>query len=68
MKITEGSIDYNAVRLISELISSGYEMITVTGGEGDYSVSEERGYMLMTLGEIQGICEMAKTMKEVLKS
>lgn len=38
MKITEDRINYNAVRLISELASDGYEMITVNGGEGEYSV------------------------------
>ena len=29
---------------------------------------KERGYLLMTLGEIAGIIEMADAMKEVLKA
>jgi hypothetical protein len=32
------------------------------------ATAEERGYFLMTIGEIAGIIEMADAMKEVLKS
>ena len=63
MKIDEGSINHNAVRLIGELIDSRYELIM-----NEDKTKEERGYMLMTLGEIGGIIEMAKAMKEVLNS
>ena len=62
MKIDEKSINHNAVRLVKDLIESRYEMI-----EEDKQ-SRERGYLLMTLGEIAGVIEMADAMKEVLKS
>ena len=62
MKIDEKSINHNAVRLIKDLIESRYEMI-----EEDKQ-SRERGYLLMTFGEIAGIIEMADVMKEVLKA
>jgi len=61
MKIDEKSINHNAVRMIKELTESRYDMIME-------STAEERGYLLMTLGEIAGIIEMADVMKEVLKS
>ena len=63
MKIDIESINHNALRLISELADSRYELIM-----NKDKVKEERGYMLMTLGEIGGIIEMANAMKEVLKS
>lgn len=63
MKIDEGSINHNALRLISELIDTRYELIM-----NEDKAREERGYMLMTLGEIGGIIEMAKAMKEVMMS
>lgn len=62
MKIDEKSINHNAVRMIKDLLESRYELI-----EEDKQ-SQERGYMLMTLGEIAGIIEMADVMKEVLKT
>ena len=61
MKITEDSIDYNTVRLIRDLIDTRYELI-----DND-KPAQERGYTLMTLGEIAGVIEMAEAMKEVLK-
>lgn len=61
MRINNENINYNAVRMIKDLIESRYEMI------GD-ATAEERGYLLMTLGEIAGIIEMADAMKEVLKA
>ena len=63
MKIDEGIINHNALRLIGELIDSRYELIM-----NEDKTKEERGYMLMTLGEIGGIIEMAKSMKEVMMS
>ena len=60
MKITEDSIDYNTVRLIRDLIDTRYELI-----DND-KPAQERGYTLMTLGEIAGVIEMAEAMKEVL--
>ena len=62
MKIDTECINYNAVRLIKDLIESRYEMIE------DDKQNTERGYMLMTLGEIAGIIEMEEAMKEVLKA
>lgn len=62
MKINEECVNHNAVRLIKELVESRYEMIE----EDKQNI--ERGYLLMTIGEIAGIIEMADTMKEVLKT
>lgn len=61
MKIDEKSINHNAVRMIKELTESRYDMIME-------ATAEERGYLLMTIGEIAGIIEMADAMKEVLKA
>jgi len=61
MKIDEECINHNAVRIIKDLVESRYDMIMD-------ATAEERGYLLMTLGEIAGIIEMADAMKEVLKA
>ena len=61
MKINEDCINHNAVRMIKELTESRYDMIME-------ATADERGYLLMTLGEIAGIIEMAEAMKEVLKA
>lgn len=61
MKIDEGSIDHNVVRLIEKLLEDQYDLIDK---DRDY----ERGYILMTLGEISGMLAMAQAMKEVLKA
>ncbi len=66
MKITEESINHNAIRLIKELVGSSYDMIMPYSE--NYQNTEERGFMLMTLGEINGIINMADAMKEVLKA
>ena len=62
MKIDEECINHNAVRMIKDLVESRYELI-----EEDKQ-NQERGYLLMTIGEIAGIIEMADAMKEVLKA
>jgi hypothetical protein len=62
MRINEECINHNAVRLIKDLLESRYDLI-----EEDKQ-NQERGYLLMTLGEIAGIIEMANAMKEVLKT
>lgn len=62
MKIDEECINHNAVRMIKDLLESRYELI-----EEDKQ-NQERGYLLMTIGEIAGIIEMADAMKEVLKA
>lgn len=61
MRISEENINHNTVMLIKDLVASRYDMIM----EG---TAEERGYLIMTLGEIAGIIEMADAMKEVLKT
>jgi hypothetical protein len=50
------------VRLIKDLLESRYDLI-----EEDKQ-DQELGYLIMTLGEIAGIIEMAEAMKEVLKT
>ena len=62
MKITEDSIDFNTVRLIRDLIDTRYELI-----DND-KPAQERGFMMMTLGEIAGVIEMAEAIKEVLRA
>jgi hypothetical protein len=61
MRINEENINYNAVSMIKDLTESRYDMIME-------ATAEKRGYLLMTIGEIAGIIEMANAMKEVLKS
>ncbi len=56
MKIGEGDINHNAVRLIDEL--DVWDLI------GD----DMHDYQVMTLGYIKGVTEMAKALKEVLKA
>ena len=62
MKIDESCIDHNTVRLIRDLIDTRYELI-----DND-KPAQERGYTLMTLGEIAGVIEMAEAIKEVLRA
>lgn len=62
MKIDDACIDHNIVRLIRDLIDTRYELI-----DND-KPAQERGFMMMTLGEIAGVIEMAEAMKEVLKA
>lgn len=67
MQISEESINHNALRLIRDSVGTSYDMI-MANGETDYQFSEERAYMMMALGEVQGIINMAQAMKEVLKA
>lgn len=60
MKISSENIDYNAVRLIGEMVSELYEFT-----DADENMERMR---IATLGEIRGICQMADAMKEVLRS
>lgn len=64
MRISEENINHNAVRLIKDLVESRYDMIE----NNEQNQMQERGYLIMTLGEIAGIIEMADVMKEVLKA
>lgn len=60
MKIDEGCVNNNATRLIEELVGTVYDCT-----DSDDSMDHIR---IATLGEIKGICEMAKVMKEVLRT
>ena len=62
MRISEENINHNVVRMIKDLLESRYDLI-----EEDKQ-NQELGYLIMTLGEIGGIIEMADVMKEVLKT
>ena len=59
-RIDTDNINYNAVRIIDGLTENIYSTIN----------DDESGKLLMamTLGEISGVIEMAKTMKETLKA
>lgn len=60
MKIDESCINHNALRLIQELASDVYE-----------NTSHEEGFdnvRIEKLGEILGICVLAKALKDVLNS
>ena len=59
MKISCENIDYNALRLIGEMVSELYEFT-----DQDESMENMR---IATLGEIRGICRMADVMKEALR-
>ena len=61
MRIDEASIDHNVVKIIESLVENCYEMIDKDG-------RMERRFMLMTLGKIVGVLDMAEAMKEVLKA
>ena len=60
MRITEECINHNVDRLVSELAGTIYDC-----SDADESMDHIR---VATLGEIKGICEFAKVMKEVLQS
>ena len=62
MKIDEESINHNAVKQISEFVESRYEMLADSNERVNYD------YLIMTVGEIAGICEFAEALKEVLRS
>ena len=55
MKITEASIDHNALKLIDDIILEPC----------DYT--EDKDVLIVTLGEVRGVILMAQKMKEVLK-
>lgn len=60
MKIDESCINHNALRMISEMVSELYEF---TDRKEDFE-----NMRIATLGEIRGICVLAETLKEVLRS
>ena len=53
MKITEDCINHNALRLIEEIVQNIYE-------------SPDGDWQKMSLGEIAGIIDLARTLKEAL--
>lgn len=59
MKVDESCINHNALRLIEEIVTNAYD---VSGGE----VSDDH-WRLMVLGEISGIIDLARALKEVLE-
>lgn len=61
MKIDEGCINHNVIRLVDELVESRYEFIDPA------NPARERAYLLLTLGEIGGVLELARALKGVLK-
>ena len=58
MKIGEEDINQNALRLISEL-----NVWDLAGNEDG-----DDGFRIMTLGYINGVTELARALKEVLKA
>jgi len=60
MKIDEACINHNAVRIIDDIVSNVWEM-----SREDES---EDHWRLMALGEICGIIDLAKSLKEVLEA
>ena len=67
MKIDEACIDHNAVRIIKELSASAYDFCSLKA-EDAMSERENQNYAFMTLGNIIGVLDMARAMKEVLKT
>ena len=58
MKIDELSIDHNAIRLIKDL--SLWDMCERTDGDDNFRI--------MSLGYIQGVCDLAEELKKVLSA
>ena len=65
MRITEDTINHNAVRIIDGLAENSYSFCDAKSAEEE---RESAMYMAMTLGNIMGVLEMAQAMKDVLKS
>lgn len=61
MKIDESCIDHNAINLINDLVFDSYSMI-------DCETAEERGFYLMTIGEIKGVINLAEELKKALRA
>lgn len=65
MKIDESCIDHNAVRIIEELTSNAYAYCEA---DDETTEREQQNTALMTLGNIIGVLDMARVLKEVLKA
>lgn len=61
MKIDESCINHNALNLINDLVIDSYSMI-------DCDKDEERGFSLMTIGEIKGVIDLANELKKALRA
>ena len=60
MKIDEACINHNVVRIIDDIVSNVWDM---SGEDGS-----DDHWRLIALGEICGIIDLAKSLKEVLKA
>ena len=60
MKITEDFLNYYALEVISEIMETCYDIIN------EDNERAERGYLLMTLGEINGIIDVVSEMKKAI--
>ena len=60
MRINEECINHNASRLIDDVTASPYEWVE-QGDDADHQ-------RILTIGYVRGVIDMAKAMKEVLKS
>lgn len=65
MKIDEGCINHNALRLIKEALSDPYYLCN---SETDRTDEANFRIAMMMIGEANGIIAMANAMKEVLKA
>ena len=64
MKIDEGCINHNALRLIENIGDDPYYLCRC---EDDKSVEQNFRIAMMMIGEANGVIAMANAMKEVLK-
>lgn len=60
MRINEECINHNASRLIDDVTANPYEW-SEQGDDADHQ-------RILTIGYVRGVLDMAKAMKEVLKS
>lgn len=60
MKITEDFLNNYALEVISEIMETCYDIINK---DNEFA---ERGYLLMTLGEINGIIDVVSEMKKAI--
>lgn len=58
MKIDESCLNHNALRLITELTSVAFD---------DMRTENKEVTMAILMGEIAGICDITRELKEVLK-
>lgn len=61
MKIDEACINHNVVRIIDKIVVAPYMLL-------NENKDDRHNKMLIMYGEIKGALEMAKALKEVLKT